>query len=155
METGMRNAGDMLWLINNEYRKRLTQAENLLSLLEQLILTHNGDRQRYALDVLAYVREQLRTIHEEHRHWRYSSYYESAESKRMVHDDQAVQQALSRFSRMRAQQGRRLSEIYALLYDTPRPDPSITRVPNGDLWTMTQFALDKLVTFDDDVMLQL
>ena len=68
-----------------------------------------------------------------------------------VQDDRAVNQALARFSRMRSQHERRLYDVYNTLSQLPRPDVRMTRVPNGDLWVMTQFALNDLIIFGDYV----
>ncbi|GIL14406.1 MAG: hypothetical protein BroJett038_31260 [Chloroflexota bacterium] len=144
----MTAANQLLWRVNNEYRKRLSQAQTLLNLLEQLLLMQDDASQEHALAVLNYAREQIEAMTEEHRQWRYTYYYDSAETKRMVQDDRAVNQALSRFRRMRAHQERRLNDLYTLIFDVPRPDPNLTRVPNGDLWMMARYAIHDLVTFD-------
>ena len=67
----------------------------------------------------------------------------------MVQTDRAVNQALSRFNRMRSQHENRLNDLYSLFFETPRPDPTLTRVPTGDLWTMTQYAIGDLLGFTD------
>lgn len=67
----------------------------------------------------------------------------------MVQGDRAVSQALARFSRMRSSHQSRLNDLYGLLDQAPRPDPQVTRVPTGDLWTMTAYALDSLAGFGD------
>lgn len=145
----MDTRSDVLWRVNNEYRKRLSQAQTYLDLLEQIVLA-NGDTSQYQLvDLLRYVRSQLSQLVEEHRNWRYLFYYESPETKRMVHGDRAVNQALARFSRMRSSHQSRLNDLYSLLDQAPRPDPHVTRVPTGDLWTMTAYALDRLAGFGD------
>ncbi len=140
---------DMLWRVNNEYRKRLAQAQTFLDLLEQMILTNSGETQNYMLELLQYAREEVAGIAEEHRIWRHRFYYDSLESRRMVQNDRAVNQALARFNRMRSQHESRLADLHSLLHETPRPDPVFTRVPNGDLWTMTQFAIGDLIDFND------
>jgi hypothetical protein len=140
---------DMLWRVNNEYRKRLAQAQTFLDLLEQMILTNSGEAQNYMLELLQYAREEVAGIAEEHRIWRHRFYYDSLENRRMVQNDRAVNQALARFNRMRSQHESRLTDLYSLLHETPRPDPLLTRVPNGDLWTMTQFAIGDLIGFND------
>ncbi|NWG16127.1 MAG: hypothetical protein HXY41_05785 [Chloroflexi bacterium] len=145
----MSAANQLLWRVNNEYRKRLSQAQTLLNLLEQLLLMQNDPNQEHALAVLNYAREQIEAMTEEHRQWRYSYYYESVETKRMVQDDTAINQALARFTRMRTHQERRLNDLYTLIFDVPRPDPNLTRVPNGDLWMMTRHAIQDLVMFDN------
>lgn len=141
-------ATHILWSVNNEYRKRLSQAQTLLNLLEQVLLMQRDARQEHTLAALAYVREQIDIMTEEHRRWRHQFYYESLDTRRMVQDSRAIDHALSRFSRMRTAQERQLQDIYSLVYDLPRPDPGVTAVPNGDLWTMTQYALQDLLTFD-------
>jgi hypothetical protein len=140
---------DMLWRVNNEYRKRLAQAQTFLDLLEQMILVNSGEHQNYLLELLHYAREEVDGIVEDHRIWRHRFYYDSIDNKRMVQTDRAVNQALSRFNRMRSQHENRLNDLYSLFYETPRPDPNLTRVPNGDLWTLTQFAIGDLLGFTD------
>jgi hypothetical protein len=140
---------DMLWRVNNEYRKRLAQAQTFLNLLEQMILVNTGERQNYLLEVLGYAREEVAGIVEEHRLWRHRFYYDSIDNKRMVQDERAANQALARFNRMRSQHESRLNDLYSLLHEAPRPDPTLTRVPNGDLWTMTQFAIGDLLGFNN------
>jgi hypothetical protein len=78
-------------------------------------------------------------------------YYESPMTKRMVHDERAIHQALARFSRMRSRHEQRLYDLYNILFEVPRPDPHVTRVPTGDLWTMTQYSLNDLIVFGDYV----
>jgi len=145
----MSSSADLLWRLNNEYRKRLAMTQTYLDLLEQLVLMQNGERQAHTLAALRYARECLAAMTEAHREWRQRYYYESADSKRMVQDGRAVNQALARFAQMRTQQGPYLDELYATLSDIPRPDPKITRVPNGDLWQLTQTAINNLVGFED------
>jgi len=140
---------DVLWRVNNEYRKRLVQAQTFLDLLEQLILVNSVERQNYMLELLQYAREEVAGIVEEHRLWRHRFYYDSVESQRMVQNDRAVNQALSRFNRMRSQHESRLNDLNSLFHKTPRPDPDLTRVPNGDLWTMAQYAIGDLLGFND------
>jgi hypothetical protein len=145
----MPTSTDVLWRVNNEYRKRLAQAQTFLDLLEQMVLVNSGERQNYLLELLHYAREEMSGIIEEHRIWRHRFYYDSPDKQRMVQNDRAVNQALSRFNRMRSQHESRLNDLYSLLNETPRPDPVLTRVPNGDLWTMTQFAIGDLLGFND------
>lgn len=145
----MSNPADVLWRVNNEYRKRLTQVLNYLNLLEQMVLMRDGDEQLRTLAALRYVLDELQALDEEHRVWRYKYFYESVDSKRMVQSPDAVQQALARFSRMRTQHERRLADMQSLLVRVQRPDPQLTRVPNGDLWTMAEYAIDNLSGFGD------
>ncbi len=142
---------DVLWRLNNEYRKRLAQAQTYLELLGNLIAVNCGEKAAETLDKLSHAQTQVRALVDEHRDWRYSFYYESPETKRMVHDDRAIHQALARFSRMRSRHEQRLFDLYNLLFQVPRPDPRVTRVPTGDLWSMTEFALNDLIVFNDYV----
>jgi hypothetical protein len=145
----MSSLADVLWRLNNEYRKRLAQAQTYLDLLEQLVLMQNGDRQAHTLVALRYARECVEAMTEAHRQWRQRYYYDSDETKRMVQADRQINQALARFAQMRTQQDHYLRELYATLNNIPRPDPKITRVPNGDLWLLTQSAINNLVGFED------
>ena len=145
---------DVLWRVNNEYRKRLAQVRTYLELLEQMMYT-SADRQseeyERTLAALRYALEQIDQMIEEHRVWRYSYYYETPESKRMIQSTGAINRALARFTRLRTQHERRLQSIHSLINHLQRPDPLLTRVPNGDLWLMTQFAIDDLNQFDEFV----
>lgn len=145
----MHTPTDKLWRVNNEYRKRLAQAQTFLDLLEQLIEMNSDQRQYYMLELLQYARDEVAGLVEEHRVWRHRFYYDSLDNRRMVQNDRAANQALARFNRMRSQHEGRLSDLYSLLEETPRPDPLLTRVPNGDLWTMTQYAIGDLLGFND------
>jgi hypothetical protein len=145
----MSSSADVLWRLNNEYRKRLGQAQTYLDLLEQLVLMQNGERQAHTLAALRYARNCVEAMTEAHRQWRQRYYYESDESKRMVQEGRQVNQALARFAQMRTQQVHSLHELYATVNNIPRPDPKITRVPNGDLWLLTQSAINNLIGFED------
>ncbi len=140
---------DVLWRLNNEYRKRLSQAQTYLDLLEQLLLIQADDHSVQVFKVLQQAHQELVVLTEEHRDWRHHFYYDSLETRRMVQDSRAVNKALARFSRMRSQHERRLFELYNILTQLPRPDTRMTRVPNGDLWVMTQYALNDLIIFGD------
>ncbi len=140
---------DVLWRLNNEYRKRLSQAQTYLDLLEQLLMIQVDDHNVEVFEALQQARQELVVLTEEHRDWRHHYYYDSLETRRMVHDSRAVNKALARFSRMRSQHERRLYEVYNVLTQLPRPDARMTRVPNGDLWVMTQYALNDLIIFGD------
>jgi hypothetical protein len=143
----MQTGGDLLWRVNNEYRKRLAQAQTFLDLLEQMVLAGSSSQQYQ--HAIHYVREQIENMVEEHRGWRHDFYYESPETKRMVHQNREINHALSRFSRMHSQHEARLQDLFAILNDSSRPHPDITRVPSGDLWEMAQFALYDLIEFND------
>jgi ClpP class serine protease len=138
---------DLLWRVNNEYRKRLTQAQTFLALLEQMLQAQDSDP--LLLDALSHTYEQITTMAAEHRDWRYRYYYEDAESKRMVQDERTIQQALARFSRMRTRHETQLYDLHRLIFERSRPDPRSTRVPTGDLWDMGEYALYDLISFEE------
>ncbi len=143
----MTTPSDLLWRTNNEYQKRLKQAKTYLSLLEQLVIMQGRDA--HTLNALHHALDQIDTLNNEHRDWRYRYYYESLETRRMVQSIHAVHQALAHFSRMRARHQYNLNQIETLLLRLQRPDPVITQTPTGDLWQMTQHALIDLNHFDD------
>jgi hypothetical protein len=145
----MVSPADLLWRINNEYQKRLKQATNTLNLLEQLVLTQGGEGYQHTLTTLHHVLEQVRILKEEHREWRYTYFYESLESKRMVQSDNAVNRALARFVHMRNRHEQQLQSLNALLEHIQRPDRHITTVATGDLWELTEYAIHDLSGFDD------
>lgn len=140
---------DVLWRLNNEYRKRLSCAQTYLDLLEQLLMIQAADDIFQTLETLQQVRQELVNLTEEHRDWRHHFYYDSLETRRMVQDDRAVNKALARFNRMRSQHEQRVYDLYMTLDQSPRPNAQITRVPNGDLWVMAQYALNDLIVFGD------
>jgi hypothetical protein len=143
----MTTTADTLWRLNNEYNKRLQQAQRYLSLLEQLMLLQAENHQ--ALADLRRAADQVETLMAEHRAWRHQFYYESLDTRRMVQGGHAVNHALAQFARMRHRHHRILQELNALLYQMQRPDPTLTRVPTGDLWAMTHYAIQDLSGFDD------
>lgn len=138
---------DLLWRVNNEYQKRLKQTQTYLGLLEQRIAEQ--DDQAQALAALSQARLHIDRLMREHRDWRHHYYYESVESRRMVHTPSAINQALAQFSRMRTRHERDLTQVRALLERMPRPDPALTRVPTADLWVLAEFAINDLSQFDD------
>lgn len=138
---------DLLWRVNNEYRKRLTQGQTFLALLEQML--HAQDSDPLLLDALGSAHEQMNTLAAEHRDWRYRYYYEDADSKRLVQEERAIQQALARFSRMRSRHETQLNDLHRLIFERSRPDPRTTRVPTGDLWEMTEYAVYDLISFEE------
>src|SRR5215218_7785698 len=91
---------DVLWRLNNEYRKRLSQAQTYLDLLEQLLMIQTSEDSFELLEALQQARHELVILTEEHRDWRHHFYYDSLETRRMVQDNRAVNKALARFSRM-------------------------------------------------------
>lgn len=143
---------DVLWRVNNEYSKRLTQVKVYSQLLiEQMsgLKRENDDAYMRTSAALHYVLNQINQMLDEHKDWRYTYYYESLETRRMVQSTNAIDYALGRFTRMRLLHEQRLEDIYALIIHLQRPDPLLTRVPNGDLWMMTQGAVENLNQFTD------
>lgn len=142
-------AADLLWRLNNEYRRRISQASTCLNLLEQLVMLQEADDQLRTLAALRYAADQIELMEEEARRWRHRYYYETLETRRMVQADDAVHHALDRFSRMRADHERRMDDLIRLFDHVQRPSPDITAVPTGDLWVMTTYALDDLRGFEN------
>lgn len=147
----MISPADVLWRFNNEYQKRLKQAANTLNLLEQLVLVQGREGDQHTLVTLHQVLEQVRTLKQEHRDWRYRYYYESLESKRMVQADSAINTALANFVQMRARHEPQLQNLKALLDHLQRPERQITAVATGDLWDMAACAIHHLSDFRDDL----
>ena len=145
----MASPTETLWRVNSEYLKRLQQVENYLNLLEQLVLMQSRSDQAQTLVALRQALKQVETIKEEHRDWRYQYYYESLDTRRMVQSQVAINRALVNFSQMRTRHGLQLRSLSVLLDRLQRPDPIVTSVPVGDLWVMTEYALDNLTGFDD------
>jgi ribosomal 50S subunit-associated protein YjgA (DUF615 family) len=144
----MGTATDTLWRLNNEYRRRLSQARTYLNLLEQLVMVQDDTDTLRTLTALRYAVEQVEMMEQEARRWRHKYYYESPQTKRMVQTDDAVQHALAHFGRMRAQHEARLHDLEAMLAHMQRPDPALTRVPTGDLWNLARYAIDDLSGFE-------
>ncbi|MEP7291386.1 MAG: hypothetical protein ABI835_06360 [Chloroflexota bacterium] len=142
-------SAELLWRLNREYVNRLVKARNYLGLLEHVVLTRSAEETRTRLlPTLQITRDRLNQLSEAHRGWCYAYFYESAESKRMVQNAQAVRRALNSFGHMRAQNGGSFDDLAATLYELPRPAPAVTRLPNGDLWEMVQVALYDLINLD-------
>ena len=98
-----------LWRLNHEYNQRLSRARNYVALLERLVIARNLDEQPQLMAALGYIRDQLDTIHEQHRDWRYHYFYNSPENKRMVHQEREVGRAMTQFARMRVDHERNLA----------------------------------------------
>lgn len=146
----MDSTAELLWRLNNEYRKRLSKVETYLSLLAQLLLTREPVGQAQALELLRYLQEQISTLQDEHRGWRYTYFYESGSNKRMVQSEHEVDTALTVFNHMRTRHEQHLRDIAKYIDGVPRPEPTLTHVENGDLWLMMQYALHDLTTFVGD-----
>lgn len=138
-----------LWQLNNEYRQLLSKLRRYLDLLEQLLIARRGESSDQTLGAVQRLRQQVGLLTEEHRRWRYSYFYETTESKRMVQSERAVTEALFYFATMSARHEQALRELDGLMRQTPRPAPSLTHVPTGDLWVMLRYALDETTTFID------
>ena len=142
----MTASAELLWRVNNEYRRRLSKARNTLDLLD-LLLARRGDSGLPIRETLREMRTQLHGIADEHRSWRYSFFYATSEDKRMVQDVRDVMRALAHFSRMSRHHRQRLVEIQQMLAAADRPRRNLTGVPGGDLWDLTQSALDDVIDF--------
>jgi hypothetical protein len=142
-------AGQALWRLNNEYRKRLAHAQTCVALLDEILTLY--DPYEPALELMRYMRDQLAVLTEEHRSWRYECYYVSPQSKRMVQEERAVSRAVARFNRMRSDHEPRLYALYDLLESTPPPNTTFTRIPNGNLWQKLADAVHELMSFRDYV----
>ena len=141
-----------LWWLNNQYRTRLSRGEKCFGLLENLVLARGVDYDdtiAVLLQGLYGLRQQLLRLHDEHRDWRYTYYYQSPFHKRMVAGERDVYRALVHFRRMRARHARALVDIQNGLAALPRPVTSLTYVPSGDLWLHAEHALSQLVAFMD------
>lgn len=150
---------DLLWLLNNEYGKRLSRMHAGIELVARLLVERIGNtagydeadiaaiKQMYA--VLDYTEERINTLIDQHRDWRYSYFYQSQDNKRVVQAEAAIQQAVARFARMRTHHTRVCKELTFLIEALPRPHTYMTSVPNGDLWDNMNIALQDLLNFDD------
>ena len=147
VEAEMTTSASLLWQINHQYRQRLSKVRKYLDLLEQLMLARHGETETPVLETLRYARSQVGALGEEHRGWRYAYFYETAEQKRMVHDERDVLRALAHFNRMSNRHRRQLSEVQYALATIERPSSDFTLVPGGDLWVMMEYALGDVAEF--------
>src|SRR4051812_22465600 len=116
-------SAEFLWRLNREYVNRLARARTYLDLLEQLVQERaDDDAQEQLLPALQFTHSRFNLLSEEHRGWCYSDFYESAETKRMVQSQRAVERALSSFEQMREQHRSDFADLAALLDDLPPPD---------------------------------
>lgn len=139
-------SAEFLWRLNREYVNRLARARSYLDLLEQMLVGSGaGDTELFL--TLQQMRIFLDSLSEEQRQWCYRDFYASPQSKRVVQNTRAIERALISFDQMHAQHRRDLTELAALLDRLPRPAPTVTRVPTGDLWDMMRQALAELADF--------
>jgi hypothetical protein len=139
----------MLWYINNEYRKRLAQAQTCLGLLVQLL---QRVEQTYpeTLLVLRYASEEIAALTDEHRLWRHQFYYDPSASGRMVQSERDINRALSQFHRMRTHHTQRLQNLRDIFAEAERPAHTTTSIARGDdLWEKAMGALEELDGFRD------
>ncbi len=139
-------SADTLWRLNQEYGNRLSKARTYLDLLEQLVV-ERGSNEEILLAALQFTRAHLNGLKEEYRGWRYTYFYEAADTKRMVQTQSAVRRAISAFARMRTRHENYLNELFDALDTIPRPLAEMTTVPTGDLWEMLRFSLYDLLDF--------
>ncbi|MCC6616233.1 MAG: hypothetical protein IT320_22365 [Anaerolineae bacterium] len=147
-DPSMSEDAQLLWRINNEYRLRLTRAQNSIELLLQLLLTRADASVQDAVDVVYSTQQHLVTLIQEHREWRYRFFYASSAERRMVQEDRDVYRALAGFSRMQAAHQRALSDIWHLFGGVHRPASFFTTVANGDLWDVAHQAIADLSEFE-------
>jgi hypothetical protein len=150
---------DLLWQLNNEYGKRLSRARAGLELVGRLLAERIGDPEIYEVSdsmaikqmyaVLDYTNERIDNLSRDHRDWRYRYYYDSPDTKRIVQTEEAIREALARFSRMRARHERACKELAILLEALPRPHTYMTSVPHGDLWDNMRASIQDLLNFSD------
>lgn len=145
----MQSASESLWRINQDYGQRLTRAQHYLDLLASQV------EERIAPDtavlrVIVYVRDRLAQLRDEHRVWRYTYFYETPDSKRIVQSNDAIRRAYTSFSTMSARHDIDVHQIVTVFYETPRPDSHLTDTANGDLWHLAGEALRDLMNFNTD-----
>ena len=145
----MSEDSELLWRVNNEYRSRLTHASRSLELLIQLLHSRADASLEPTLASLFAIDDALAHIADDHRDWRYRSFYTSPEDRRMVQGPRAVQRALAGFSRMQTKHQPTLIAIWDMIANLPRPDLMLTTVANGDLWAVARQAIDELVSFSN------
>ncbi len=145
----MTEDAELLWYVNNEHRARLAQASRSVELLIQLLRAGGDDGLEATLAALFAIDDALTQIAAEHRDWRYRSYYIAPEDRRMVQEPRAVRRALSGFGRMLTAHQHVLASLWTTMASLPRPDVSLTTVAVGDLWWVTQQALDDLIGFSN------
>jgi hypothetical protein len=138
----------LLWRLNQEYIKRLASARTYLGLLLELVSTRGSELDADLPPLLAYTHDTLTRLHDEHRHWRYTYFYESSETKRVVQSERALHRAMAQFSLMRTRHDRLLREMTVLYDAVPAPPPDATSVVNANLWGLFRTALDDLLHFD-------
>jgi hypothetical protein len=141
---------EFLWRLNQQYVNRLTRARSYLDLLEQMLVGRGAEDTEVFL-TLQTMRAQLDNLGEEQRGWCYTYFYESPETKRVVHTRRAIRLALANFEQMRERHSLDLSDLVAQLARLPRPAASMTHVPNGDLWDRLLLALADLTNFNREL----
>ncbi len=144
---------DVLWEINNEYRKRLSLLMGHMNLLEQ-ILKAQGSAQPALRAAIRRIRATLEEIDADHHNWRHAHFYRLDENgdRRMVTEPDAVLRALETFLALLDRHLGHFRLIAEALADLPRPDPALTRViRGGDLWQMCLEELEALATYDQFV----
>jgi len=140
-------SAESLWRLNQEYGHRLAKARTYLDLLEELMTDRSGSADEIIVSALQFTRAHLNGLKEEYRAWRYTYFYEAADTKRMVQTTGAIRRAVASFARMRTRHETYLNSLFDTLDQIPRPSPDVTTVPNGDLWEMMRFALYDLLDF--------
>jgi hypothetical protein len=156
----MSRINERIWRLNQEYVRRLANARTVLGLLESLLTSNLAT---YGLDdgwstteaewtvLLRDAADALNQLHEAHRTWRYDYFYESPDTRRVVQDRAAVAKATVYFEHLLRAYESRLELVSRMLRVLPRPDPHWTTVPQGDLWSLFETAVDDLRSFKHEI----
>jgi hypothetical protein len=151
---------ERIWRLNQEYVRRLANARTILGLLESLLTSklavdgRDDGGSSAAAEWTALLRDAadaLDQLHEAHRTWRYDYFYESPETRRVVRDRAAVAKAVVYFEHLIRACESRLEMVSGMLRVLPRPDPRWTTVPQGDLWSLFENAVDELRSFSREI----
>jgi hypothetical protein len=150
-ERRMLASPEFLWRLNQEYVNRLARARTYLDLLEKLIYERSGESEEQILSALEFTRVHLNSLNEEHREWRYTFFYDSPETRRMVQSPREIRRAVTTFSQMQERHKVYFDDLVLLLEQLPRPETDMTSIPAGDLWELMQYAVNDLVDFSGNL----
>ncbi|MBK8025323.1 MAG: hypothetical protein IPK19_29025 [Chloroflexi bacterium] len=140
---------ELLWSLCHEYGQRLAQAYSYVELLEHLLVERAATPPQDSLLIqLGESRLFLNDLRGEFRTWRYTFFYQTPDSRRMVSTKSDVEMALDHFRDMRTRHLELLIQFSEFFQELPRPRAEITNVPTGDLWDKVISALMGLIDFD-------
>jgi hypothetical protein len=142
----MSRINERIWRLNQEYVRRLASARTVLGLDDDY---PSAEAEWTAL--LRDAADALDQLHEAHRTWRYDYFYESPDTRRVVQDRAAVAKATVYFEHLLRAYESRLEMVSRMLRILPRPDPRWTTVPQGDLWSLFENAVDDLRSFNREI----